>query len=90
MNEIVKLYKDNPVRIIEKDGEPWFVAKDVCDILDFGNPYSRMAFYRRVQKNFYPQNEVLNGTFLIYHAKPEKQMVMSCFAFCFQSAKFAL
>lgn len=43
MNEIVKLYKDNPVRIIEKDGEPWFVAKDVCDILDFGNPYSSLA-----------------------------------------------
>ncbi len=34
MNEIVKLYKDNPVRIIEKDGEPWFVAKDVCAILE--------------------------------------------------------
>ena len=34
MNEIVKLYKDNPVRIIEKDGEPWFVAKDVCSILE--------------------------------------------------------
>ena len=33
MNEIVKLYKDNPVRIIEKDGEPWFVAKDVCHVL---------------------------------------------------------
>ncbi len=34
MNEIVKLYKDNPVRIIEKDNEPWFVAKDVCSILE--------------------------------------------------------
>ena len=33
MDEIVKLYKDNPVRIIEKDGEPWFVAKDVCHVL---------------------------------------------------------
>ena len=43
MKEIVKLYKDNPVRIIEKDGEPWFVAKDVCDILGFGNPYSSLA-----------------------------------------------
>lgn len=37
MNEIIKLYKDNPVRIIEKDGEPWFVAKDVCDILEIKN-----------------------------------------------------
>ena len=34
MNEIVKLYKDHPVRIVEQDGEPWFVARDVCEILD--------------------------------------------------------
>ena len=27
-------YKNNQVRVIEKDGEPWFVAKDVCEILD--------------------------------------------------------
>lgn len=25
------------VRVIKKDGEPWFVAKDVCDILELGN-----------------------------------------------------
>ena len=43
MNEIVKLYKDNPVRIIEKDGEPWFVAKDVCNVLELANPRSSMA-----------------------------------------------
>lgn len=39
MNEIVKLYKENPVRIIEKDGEPWFVAKDVCSILEIKEPH---------------------------------------------------
>lgn len=43
MNEIVKLYKENPVRIIEKDGEPWFVAKDVCNVLELANPRSSMA-----------------------------------------------
>lgn len=26
------------IRVIEKDGEPWFVAVDVCDILDLSNP----------------------------------------------------
>ena len=26
------------VRTIVKDGEPWFVAKDVCEILDIGDP----------------------------------------------------
>lgn len=31
-------YKGNkPVRIVEVDGEPWFVAKDVCDILGYVN-----------------------------------------------------
>ena len=40
MNEIVKLYKDNPVRIIEKDGEPWFVAKDVAAILGYRDAYT--------------------------------------------------
>ena len=33
MNEIVKLYKEHPVRIVDRDGEPWFVAKDVCGAL---------------------------------------------------------
>ena len=40
MNEIVKLYKENPVRIIEKDGEPWFVAKDVAVILGYRDAYT--------------------------------------------------
>lgn len=25
------------LRVIERDGEPWFVAKDVCDALGLGN-----------------------------------------------------
>lgn len=30
----------NPVRNLMIDGEPWFVAKDVCDILGHSNPSS--------------------------------------------------
>lgn len=30
MNEIVKVFNDHPVRIVERAGETWFVAKDVC------------------------------------------------------------
>ena len=30
-------YGDNPVRAIEQNGEFWFVAKDVCDILGLAN-----------------------------------------------------
>ena len=31
-------FDENPVRAVINDGEPWFVAKDVCDILDIDNP----------------------------------------------------
>lgn len=30
-------YNSRQVRTIVKDGEPWFVAKDVCDILELGD-----------------------------------------------------
>ena len=31
-------FDESLVRAIVKEGEPWFVAKDVCDILDIGDP----------------------------------------------------
>lgn len=31
-------YKESPVRTVELNGEVWFVAKDVCDILGLSNP----------------------------------------------------
>ena len=37
MNEIVRIYNEHPVRIVDRDGNPWFVAKNVCDILEIGN-----------------------------------------------------
>ena len=40
MNDL-QVFKNNmfgQVRVIERDGEPWFVASDVCKALDIGNP----------------------------------------------------
>lgn len=38
MNEIQTFhYLSNEVRTIQRDGEPWFVLKDVCNILHIGN-----------------------------------------------------
>jgi prophage antirepressor-like protein len=31
-------FEETLVRTVVKDGEPWFVAKDVCEILDVGDP----------------------------------------------------
>lgn len=30
-------YNSQQVRTVIQDGEPWFVAKDVCDILEIQN-----------------------------------------------------
>ena len=35
MNEMqIFQYQDKPVRTIQKDGEPWWVLKDVCKVLE--------------------------------------------------------
>ena len=31
-------FDESSVRAVIKDGDPWFVAKDVCDILELGDP----------------------------------------------------
>lgn len=37
MNELTRIYKNQPVRIVEKDGDLWFVAKDVAEILGYSS-----------------------------------------------------
>ena len=36
-------FEDHPVRIIVIDGEPWFVAADVCQALGYKNPRDAVA-----------------------------------------------
>ena len=31
------------MRVVERDGEPWFVAADVCKALEIGNPLQAIA-----------------------------------------------
>jgi prophage antirepressor-like protein len=31
-------FDESPVRAVIKDGEPWFIAKDVCEILEILDP----------------------------------------------------
>jgi prophage antirepressor-like protein len=38
MNELqIFNYSEKQIRTVNKDGEPWFAASDVCDILELGN-----------------------------------------------------
>ena len=40
MNSSIQVFNYNAheVRTVEKDGEVWFVARDVCDVLELSNP----------------------------------------------------
>jgi len=40
MNNVPSIFKyeATQVRVIERDGEPWFVAKDVCTVLGYSHP----------------------------------------------------
>ncbi len=44
MNQLTKMFDGQQLRIIEQNNEPWFVAKDVCRILEINN--SRQALTR--------------------------------------------
>ena len=41
MNSNIQIFENNDfgqIRVVERDGEPWFVAADVCNVLDLSNP----------------------------------------------------
>lgn len=44
MNDIMPFqFEENPVRVVHRDGVPWFVLADVCRILDLSNPSQAAA-----------------------------------------------
>ena len=53
MNNNIQLfnYGENPVRTIEQDGEIWFVAKDICDILELANVSQALSTLDDDEKN---------------------------------------
>ena len=52
MNSLIPFnYNSRQVRTIVKDGEPWFVAKDVCDILEISNGRDAVSRLDEDEKN---------------------------------------
>ncbi len=44
MNDVVQFsFEGSGVRVIERDGEPWFVAKDVAALLGYAKPRNAVA-----------------------------------------------
>lgn len=48
-------FKGSPVRIVtDEHGEPWFVAKDVCDLLGYANPSDAVGRHCKGVAKRYP------------------------------------
>lgn len=50
-------YNSKQVRVIEKNGEPWFVAKDIAEILEYSNPAKMYARIEEDEKTTIPYRE---------------------------------
>lgn len=60
-NEIqIFKFNDHPVRIVEKDGEPWWVAKDVCNILEIDNSRQATSYLDNDEKDVI-SNDIPSG-----------------------------
>ena len=60
--KIVKVFKDCPVRIMDRDGEPWFIAKDVCTVLGLNNVGQALITLRENEKSSITINDGTPGT----------------------------
>lgn len=59
MNEIqIFNYQDKQVRAVEKDGEPWWVLKDVCEVLEISHIKDTAD---RLEKDEVGQTEVIDS-----------------------------
>lgn len=60
-------YQTKEVRTVIKNGEPWFVAKDVCEVLELGNPSQALTRLDEDERNTIILNEGIGN--------PEKSIV---------------
>lgn len=60
MDKLMQVFQYNgaQVRVVEKDGEPWFVAKDVLDVLDLGNVTETL---KRLEQDEFSSTEVIDA-----------------------------
>lgn len=54
-------FEQRDVRIVMKDGEPWWVAKDVCDILGLSNPSEALRGLDDDERNTLRISEGIRG-----------------------------
>ena len=55
MNELqIFKYQDKQIRTVERNGEPWWVLKDVCEVLEMGSPHKVAERLEEDERNQIP------------------------------------
>jgi prophage antirepressor-like protein len=54
-------FNSNPVRALERDGQPWFVAADVCRVLELENPTEALRPLDADEKNTLSNSEGIHS-----------------------------
>ena len=54
-------FKEQDVRVVEVNGEPWWVAKDICDVLGLGNPSEALRGLDDDERNTLRISEGIRG-----------------------------
>jgi len=57
------IFQGHDIRVVIHDGEPWFVAKDVCDVLEIGN--ASLAINGNPSRNETGLDEDEKGIYLV-------------------------
>ena len=55
-------FDGHSVRVVSLDGEPWFVGKDICDVLGYANPNKSMGDHCKGVTKRYPIIDSLGRT----------------------------
>lgn len=82
MSEITKVFDfedGTPVRVVVRDGEPWFVAADVAEVLGYGNPRDAVAKHCKTPEILTSQNatfEVPNRGLTIIPERDVYRLIM--------------
>ena len=63
MNNEIQIfnYGQNDIAVIMVDGEPWWIAKDVCDVLDLTNPTEAIRALDSDERNTLRISEGIRG-----------------------------
>ena len=54
-------FQDKQVRVVMENGEPWWVAADVCGVLEFGNPRQALETHLEADEKGVQKMDTLGG-----------------------------